>query len=680
MERRIEGGVQMEPRLRDLATSDEQVKQLIETSKALEGLARHASTHAAGIVISDGPLYEYCPLFKSNDQITTQYDMAAVEKIGLLKMDFLGLRTLTVIDEACKIVARTRNLKIHIEGIPLDDQLTYDMLSKGDAIGVFQLESSGMRDLLKKMKPTHFGDLVALLALYRPGPLGSGMVDDFIKRMHDPSHIKYDHPALEPILKETHGIILYQEQVMQIVSSLAGFSLAKADSLRRAMGKKIPEIMEREKKSFIDGAVKNKINSRTAEKIWNLIEYFSGYGFNKSHSTAYAFISYQTAYLKANYPVEFMAALLTSEKDNTDKIVRYIEECKRIGISALPPSVNESFSEFSCVGSTIRFGLSAVKNVGTGAVESIIAARNTKGPFKSLYDFCERVDLRLCNRKVLESLIKCGAFDDLKLKRAQLFSVLDRVLEIGSRTQRDRLRGQLSLMDQFGDSSEALTQDLKIPELEEWPESQLLGYERELLGFYVSAHPLAKHERLLVTYATTATSNLSELKDQEELTIGGIVSTIREIVTKRGDRMAFVGLEDLDGRCEVIVFPDLFKSSASLLQKDSILFIRGKVNAREDTPKVIAEELIPIDEVEKKLTKVVSIDLLTAGLELETLKKLKEILMNHPGKTPVYIRFRDPGGRRIVLHSGEDLKVETGQSLFEQLEQLLGTNAVKIRS
>lgn len=680
LEMTIERALQMEPRLRDLAASDERVKQLLETSKALEGLARHASTHAAGIVISDGPLHEYCPLFKSNDQITTQYDMEAVEKIGLLKMDFLGLRTLTVIDEACKIVSRTHKLNLSIEKIPLDDKLTYDMLSKGDAIGVFQLESSGMRDLLKKMKPTRFADLVALLALYRPGPLGSGMVDDFIKRMHDPSHIKYDHPALEPILKETYGIILYQEQVMQIVSALAGFSLAKADSLRRAMGKKIPEIMEREKKSFIDGAVKNKVNSRTAEKIWNLIEYFSGYGFNKSHSTAYAFISYQTAYLKANYPVEFMAALLTSEKDNTDKIVRYIEECKRIGIATLSPSVNESFSEFSCAEKTIRFGLSAVKNVGLTAVESIIAARNAKGPFKSLQDFCERVDLRLCNRKVLESLIKCGAFDDLKLKRSQLFSMVDYVLDIGYKVQHERQKGQLSLMDQLGDFSESDSQSIKVPDIEEWPESQLLGYERELIGFYISAHPLAKHEKLLRTYATVTTSNLSELKDQEELTIGGIVNTIKEITTKRGDRMAFVGLEDLDGRCEVVIFPELFKSSVNLLQKDVAIFIRGKVNAREDTPKVIAEEVIPIEDAEKKFTKVVSIDLLTAGLELDTLKKLKEILLRHPGKTPVYIHFRDPGGHRTIFHSGEDLKVETGQPLFEQLEQLLGANAVKIRS
>jgi len=676
----IERALQMEPRFRDLATTNEEVKQLIETSKALEGLSRHASTHAAGIVISDAPLYEYCPLFKPNDQITTQYDMEAVEKIGLLKMDFLGLRTLTVVDEACKIVNRVRALDLKIEEISLDNHVTYEMLSRGEAIGVFQLESSGMRDLLKKMKPTRFKDLVALLALYRPGPLGSGMVDDFIRGMHDSSHIKYDHPALEPILKETYGIILYQEQVMQIVSTLAGFSLAKADSLRRAMGKKIPEIMEREKKSFIDGALKKGVNTKTAEKIWNLIEYFSGYGFNKSHSTAYAFISYQTAYLKANYPIEFMTALLSSEKDNTDKIVRYIEECKRISIPVLPPSVNQSFSLFACIGNIIRFGLSAVKNVGTLAVESIIAAREAKGPFKSLYDFCERVDLRLCNRKVLESLIKCGAFDDFKTKRSQLMTILDRVLEMGSKSQQDRQRGQLSLLDQLDDHLSSTGKDADLPVIDEWPENQLLGYERELLGFYVSAHPLAKFEKVLRTYASATTVSLTELKDQESLTIGGIVNTIKEITTKKGDRMAFVGLEDLDGRCEIVVFPELFKSSIAFLQKDSIIFIRGKVNSREDTPKVIAEEIIPIEEVEKKLTKVISIDLLTAGLDLATLQKLKEILAQHPGKTPVYINFKDSAGRKTVLHSGEGFKVETGAPLFEELEQLLGANVIKIAS
>ncbi|MBI4372356.1 MAG: DNA polymerase III subunit alpha [Candidatus Omnitrophica bacterium] len=680
LEMTIERALQMEPRLRDQASTNEDIKQLLDTSKALEGLARHASTHAAGIVISDGPLHDYCPLFKANDQITTQYDMEAVEKIGLLKMDFLGLRTLTVIDEACKLVSRKLGKELQIDQISLGDALTYDMLGKGDAIGVFQLESSGMRDLLKKMKPTRFGDMVALLALYRPGPLGSGMVDDFIKRMHDPSLIKYDHPVLEPILKETYGIILYQEQVMQIVSALAGFSLAKADSLRRAMGKKIPEIMEREKKSFVEGAQKKGIHTRTAEKIWNLIEYFSGYGFNKSHSTAYAFISYQTAFLKANYAVEFMAALLSSEKDNTDKIVRYIEESKRLGIAVLPPSVNESFSVFTAVESTIRFGLSAVKNVGTAAVESIIAARDANGPFKSLYDFCERVDLRLCNRKVLESLIKCGAFDDFQFKRSQLMAILDRVLEVGAKTQHDRQRGQLSLLDQLDQRQTSTLVGDPVPNTEEWSESELLGYERELLGFYVSAHPLSKFERVLRTYASTTTAALPELKDQEELTIGGIVSTIKEITTKKGDRMAFIGLEDLDGRCEIVVFPEVFRASIQLLRKDVTVFIRGKVNMRDDTPKVLAEEIIPIEEAEKRLTKVISIDLLTAGLDLETLGKLKEILAQHPGRTPVYISFRDPGGRKTVLHSGEGFKVETGPPLLQELEQLLGANVIKIRS
>ncbi len=679
LEMTLERALQIEPRLRDLTVANPEIKQLIETSKALEGLTRHASTHAAGIVISDGPLYEYCPLFKANDVISTQYDMGAVEKIGLLKMDFLGLRTLTVVDEARKLVLKRKKIKLDIDNLPLDDKATYDMLIRAEAIGVFQLESTGMRDLLKKMKPTRFEDLIALLALYRPGPLGSGMVDDFIKRMHDSSLIKYDHPALEPILKETYGIILYQEQVMQIVSTLAGFSLAKADSLRRAMGKKIPEIMEREKKSFIDGAAKGGVTARTAEKIWNLIEYFSGYGFNKSHSTAYAFISFQTAYLKANYTTEFMAALLTSEKDNTDKIVRYIEECRRIGIQVLPPSVSESFSEFTCLEKDIRFGLTAVKNVGSSAVESIIVARESKGSFKSIYDFAERVDLRLCNRKVFESLIKCGAFDQFGLRRSQLSAMIDRVLDVGSKAQQDRQKGQLSLLDQMTQSSSVSGGDTSVPDLEEWPEHELLAYEREVLGFYVSAHPLTKYEKILNTYAAASTMTLAEMKDQDPVTLGGIINTLKEVTTKKGDRMAFVALEDLNGRAEIVVFPEIFRSSINLLRKDSLVFIRGKINMREDTPKVIAEEIIPLEQVEKKLTKVISIDLLTAGLDIETLKKIKDILANHPGQTPVYINFKDAAGKRIVVNSGEDFKVETGSALFEELGQILGNNAIKIR-
>ncbi|HPS37638.1 MAG TPA: DNA polymerase III subunit alpha, partial [Candidatus Omnitrophota bacterium] len=404
----IDQALEKEPALKELVVKDSRIAQLIETSKALEGLSRHASIHAAGVVISDVHLTEHVPLFKTEDQICTQFTMKDLEKIGLLKMDFLGLKTLTVIDEAVKIVKKMRGTAVDIHNLPEDDPKTYEMLAKGDAIGIFQLESSGMRDLLKKMKPSRFEHLVALLALYRPGPLGSGMVDDFIKRMHNPKLIQYDHPALEPSLKETYGVILYQEQVMRIVSDLAGFTLAQADSLRRAIGKKIPEVMAKEKKAFMDGALKRGAKEKIAEKIWDQIDYFSGYGFNKSHSTAYAAVSYQTAYLKAHYPVEFMTALLTSEMGNTDKVVQYIEASKKMEINVLPPAVNESFSDFTCVGNHIRFGLAAIKNVGSTAIESIIATRMKDGPFKSLFDFVQRVDLRTCNRKVLESLIKCG--------------------------------------------------------------------------------------------------------------------------------------------------------------------------------------------------------------------------------------------------------------------------------
>lgn len=685
----LDQALKSEPRLRELTETDPRVAKLIEYSKALEGLTRHASTHAAGVVISDVPLTEHTPLFKAGDQVTTQYSMSALEKIGLLKMDFLGLKTLTVIDESSKIVRKRQGIDLRIESIPFDDPATYDLLSRGEAFGVFQLESSGMRDILKKLKPRRFEDIVALLALYRPGPIGSGMVDDFIRRKHNPALIQYDHPALEPILKETNGVILYQEQVMQIANRLAGFSLAKADSLRRAIGKKIPEVMEKEKHSFVEGAKRNGIQERITEKIWNLIEYFAGYGFNKSHSAAYAFLSYQTAYLKANYPVEFMTALLTSEKDNTDKIVRHIEEAKRLGIDILPPSVNESFSEFTCLApregenpsrGAIRFGLSAVKNVGTTAIESIITARMNEGPFKTFYDFTERVDLRVCNRKVLESLIKCGAFDGCGTHRSELVALIDEALAMGSRLQRDRSVGQLFFTDDLESATGEKPGVRKIPQIPEWPENQLLAYEKELLGFYVSAHPLSKYEKILKAYATANTSSLADYQDQTEVTIGGIVQQLKEINTKKGDRMAFLTLEDLTGTCEVVVFPDLYKSAAPILQKDATLFIRGRVNLREDDPKVIGAEMIPLGDVQKQLTKVVSIDLLTTGLNLETLAKLREILEAHKGNIPLYLNFRAPSGRSVVVSPADTFRVETSDALFEKIEGLLGENSIKIKT
>lgn len=676
----IEDALEKEPRLKELMVTDPKINKLVETSRSLEGLARHASTHAAGVVISDAPLTEYVPLFKADEQVSTQFTMKDLELIGLLKMDFLGLKTLTMIHDTMKIVKRTRKIELDIDRIPLDDGVVYEMLSRAEAAGVFQLESSGMRDLLKKMKPKVFDNLVALLALFRPGPLGSGMVDDFIQRMHNPALIKYDHPVLEPILKETYGVILYQEQVMKIVSDMAGFTLAQADSLRRAIGKKIPEVMAKEKKSFIDGSVKRGVKEAIAEKIWNLIDYFSGYGFNKSHSTAYALVSYQTAYLKAHYPIEFMTALLTSETSNTDKVVRYIEESKKMGIQVLPPSVNESYAEFTCVGEHIRFGLNAVKNVGSTAIQSIIEARKKAGPFKSFFDFVERVDLRVCNRKVLESLIKCGAFDGFKSKRAQLMAMIDRVLEMGSKIQQDRGKGQLSFFDAAA-QSDAVFHDSEqdIPDIPEWPENQLLAYERELLGFYVSSHPLSRFAKILKNYASASTDRLSEFRDQQEVTLGGIINTIKEILTKKGDKMAFLGVQDLSGTCEVVVFPEVFTASRQLLQVDSVIFVRGKINARDDNPKILAEEIVPIETVPSKFTRCISIDLQTAGLAPEVLLEIRNVLQKHKGRTPVFLNFRDPMGKTAVLDSGEGLKVQTSDELIAQLERIVGENAVKIK-
>jgi len=430
----------------------------------------------------------------------------------------------------------------------------------------------------------------------------------------------------------------------------------------------------------VDGCKANGINERVAEKIWNLIEYFSGYGFNKSHSTAYAFISYQTAYLKANYAIEFMTALLTSEMGNTDKIVRYIESAKKMGIEVLPPSVNESYSEFSCADERrIRFGLTAVKNVGTTAIDSIIGARKKAGPFRSFLDFTQRVDSRVCNKKVLESLIKCGAFDEFGLKRSQLMAMLDHAMEIGSSAQKDRQRGQLSFFGPASASGTGLVEGFQAPDIPEWPESQLLAFERELLGFYVTTHPLSKYEKTLKSYATASTDTLAEFRDQEEVTMGGVVDALKEITTKKGDRMGFLTLQDLSGSCEVVVFPELYKSSSNLMRKDSTVFIRGKINSRDDIPKVIAEEIVPLDEVKRRFTRLISIDLHTAGLDPDLLQKLKEVLSKHKGKVPVYLSFRDPSGRAAVIQPGDDVRVETTDELFSAIESLVGENAVKIR-
>ena len=672
--------LEQEPELMQLYKTDKRVTQLLDTAMILEGVTRHASTHAAGVVISEKALSNYIPLFKtSDDQISTGYPMGSLEKIGLLKMDFLGLKTLTVIDQAVKIIKRTQKKDLNIDTLPLDDKKTYRLLSSAKSLGVFQVESRGMRDLLRKLKPTEFEDIIALLALYRPGPIGSGMVDDFINRKQGRMRARYDHPMLEDILKDTYGIILYQEQVMQIVSKLAGFSLSQADLLRRAISKKNPEVIQQQRKAFVEGCEKNKIEKHISDKIFNLIEYFSNYGFNKSHSAAYALISFRTAYLKAHYPVEFMAALLTSERDNTDKVAQYIEECKRMKIDILPPEVNESFANFTVVRDSIRFGLAAVKNVGAGAIDSIVKARKGTGKLENLYDFTENVDLRLVNRKVTESLIKCGAMDSFNLKRSQMIAMLDHALEVAGVLQKDRLNGQFSLFDDFKADDKFKMHFQQVPDIKEWPESQLLAFEKALLGFYISSHPLAKYAKSLKLYASSTTQTLSQLHDGDEVSIGGIITKCKFTFTKRtGDKMAILKLEDLKGTVEVLVFPRSFKTAEKNIAEDNIVYVKGRANLREDIPKIIAEEVLPLDQAREKYTQALSIELITTGLEKATLSKLNEVLAKHKGTTPVYFNFTTPENKKVQMAAGKSLFVTPTDELITDLETIVGDGSVSV--
>ncbi len=673
----LKDALESEAELKNLYKNDLEITTLINTALPLEGLNRHASIHAAGVVITDKPLANYMPLFKTqDDQITTGYSMSILEKIGLLKVDFLGLRTLTVIDQALKIIKNTQGKDININNVSLEDNNTYKLLASAQTIGIFQVESSGMRDLLRKLEPEKFEDLIALLALYRPGPIGSGMLDDFIQRKHKRVPIKYDHKRLEPILKETYGIIVYQEQIMQLASSLAGFSLAQADILRRAMGKKIPEVMEQQRISFISGCVKNGVLESTATKIFDLIEYFSGYGFNKSHSAAYALISYRTSYLKANYPVEFMCALLTSERDNTDKIVEYVNEVTRMGLVVLPPDINESDALFKVIGpKNIRFGLLAVKNVGLGAIESIIEARKT-GKFVSLEDLCRRIDTRLVNRKVLESLLKCGALDYFKAPRAQMVASLDQILDFVSRAQRERSKGQLSFFDQNDNQhsfKDALT---NLPSIKEWPEPQVLAFEKEMLGFYVSGHPLARYAVQLKRFTSTLTSNLSGHTDGEEIKIVGLIAKIKQTVTRaKQEKMAIIKLEDLEGAVEILIFPRTYQKVSVYLQPNSVVMVKGTLSLKEDEPKIIVNDLFPVEQIYKLITNI-SIDL--SGIQENLFMSLKSLLETSRGNVPIYLHLGTNAKSKVQLVVGEGLYIEPNEKIIFDIENLLGQERLSV--
>ncbi len=670
----LDGALEQEEELRKLVREDGQVANLIKHARSLEGLARHASTHAAGVVIAPEPLVNYVPLYKDpNGETVTQYTMTTLEEIGLLKMDFLGLRTLTVIDNAIKAIKRSTGTDLDIDKIPLDDPKTFKLLCSANSSGIFQLESSGMQDLLRRIKPESFEDIIALIALFRPGPLGSGMVDDYIMRKHGDVEIKYDHPLLEPILSETYGVILYQEQVMRIAGVMAGFSMADADFLRKAMGKKKVEEMARQKEKFVSGAVENNIDKGLAGKVFDLMAHFAGYGFNKSHSAAYALVAFQTAYLKAHYPVELLAALLTCEKGNLDKVVKHIEEGKKRDIEILPPDINESKLDFTVHKGKIRFGLSGVKNVGENAVVEIIREVEAEGPFVDLFEFCERVDLKLVNRRVIESLIKCGAFDSTGVARSKMVAVLDHAISSGQQAQQDKNSGQLSLFDFLGGGSEENTESgrLTFPDIEEWSTKERLLGEKEILGLYVSDNPLSPFAKdlKLLRYNT---KNVLGLPTKTKVELGGILNLSRTIATRKGT-MAIVELHDLHSSIEVVLFADKYTEFGEFIDGFSAVLVSGEFVNKDERVQVKCDSIVPLKQVRKRKVKKLTVRL-PIGMECEKLLTLKTLLEKHKGECGVGFDVVNPG----LYKAGFSIKykVDPCEHLVSSVENLIGNGTV----
>jgi DNA polymerase-3 subunit alpha len=664
------------PELRQTKEHDPRVAELLAIAERLEGLARHASTHAAGVVISPQPLTEIVPLYKSNkDEITTQYAMDDLEKIGLLKMDFLGLTTLTVLDDCQKLIAATHGETLDLANLPLDDRQTYELLGKGLTAGIFQFESRGMTDILRRVKPNRLGDLTALNALYRPGPIQGGMIDDFIARKTGRKKVTYELSQLKDILEETYGVIVYQEQVMQIAASVAGFSLGEADVLRRAMGKKKHEEMVAMREKFLAGARANHVPPAKAQKLFELMEQFAGYGFNKSHSAAYALIAYQTAYLKAHYPVEFMAALLTSEIGNQDKLTQYLNECRDMSIKILPPDVNSSDLAFTPAGESIRFGLTAIKNVGEAAIDSVLSARWKLGRFDNLFQFCENVDLRLLNKRVVESLVKAGALDSLGARRAAMMAGLDRAMELGQKRQREDASGQHGLFMGGAEAQPAPASEL--PDAPEWPEAERLAGEKEVLGFYVTGHPLEKYAARLAGLTRHDSSSLDSLEHEASVTLAGVLTGLRVRPSKKGDLWATGNLEDMRGSVELLVFPQALQQLRGVLKPDAALLIKGRVRHEENARlKVVVSEARPLagEMNGAKAELLVRVNLAQAG---ETVvEDLERLLAAYPGENPVVFELIQPGDFRARLRPRRARGVKAESELLARLREVCGEDAV----
>lgn len=678
---KLDDAINDSPELKKAYESDSKVRELLDTARKLEGLVRNAGVHAAGVVIAPRPLTELVPLHRTkNDEIVTAFDMVAIEKMGLLKMDFLGLTTLTILDDALKLIEQVRGQKMVLDDIPLEDAETYQkVFHKGLTSGVFQFESHGMRDVLRRYQPNSIEDLTALNALYRPGPIQGGMIDDFIERKHGRRKIEYELPELKEILAETLGVIVYQEQVMQIANRLAGYSLGEADLLRRAMGKKKAEEMAQQRERFVQGATHRGFPTRKIEKIFDLMAQFAGYGFNKSHSAAYALLAYHTAFLKTHYPVEFMAALLTSVTGNTDDVVKYINECREMGIAVEPPDINVSDANFTPHGAAIRFGLAAVKNVGHNAIDSIVAGRKKLGSYKTIFQFCENVDLRLLNKRVLESLIKSGAMDSLG-RRAPLMAVLDKAMERAQKVQRDAESGQHGLFGVFQQEDEHAHND-KLPNIPDWDEHQRLASEKEILGFFITGHPLEKYKDKLEDFRALTTTEISGLKNstgKDEIYAGGVICNIRILKSKKGDFYAQGTFEDMEGSVDLLVFPEAFRRLQDKVKLEVPVLVRGGVRIEEGSnPKLTVSEIVPLEEAQPKLPRSIRVRIPVETATDNTIDALHTLFTERQGQAKVLFDVERVGDFMVVMEA-EGYNVQPDRNFIARVEELCGRGAVRI--
>ena len=669
----LEKALKQSPEFKQAYETEDVTRELIDTALILEDLTRNASVHAAGVVIGDQPLVNLLPLKTDEDgAIVTQYAMGPVGDLGLLKMDFLGLKTLTVIRNTCEMVKRTQGIEVNIDQLPLDDKKTYDLLNRAETLGVFQLESGGMRDLCKKFQISSVEHITALVSLYRPGPME--LIPEFIKRRHGEIEIKYEHPLLEQISKETYGILIYQEQVMQATQLLAGYTLGAADLLRRAMGKKKVEEMQKQRDSFVKGCKeKNNIPAAKANAIFDLLEKFAGYGFNKSHAAAYAIVAYQTAYLKANYPVEFFCAMMTNDMAVTEKLSQYIAEARAMKIEVLPPDVNESQMYFAPApdGKAIRFGLAAVKNVGEAAVEAILKARNEGGRFKTLSELCERVDGRSLTRKTIEALVKTGACDGFGQTRATLFAQIERTLARAASILSDKQKGQSSLFGALEEKSTPMPE--AISNLPEWPQHELLAHEKELLGFYVTGHPLTPFAPILEKYCLATTAKLAELPNRSLTRIGGLIAAVQQGMSKKsGKPYAMVTLEDLEGSVQILCMNENYDKYRELFVENKAILVIGEVNTGEDRPKIFPQEIMPLEDAPKKYTKQVHLRLQTAHLKPDDMAAAFELVAAHPGKCPLLLCFMRPAGGTVFMDTNERFGVAPSLKLQQDVDARFG--------